>query len=82
MQQTSRVTIKGQVTIPKAIRESLDIKVGDLVLFVDKGNNVILKPAKTLLDLKGAIKTDKKPKSWREVREAAKKDVIKETLDK
>ena len=82
MQQTSRVTVKGQVTIPKAIRESLDIKVGDLVLFVDKGNNVILKPAKTLLDLRGAIKTDKKPKSWREVREAAKKNVIKEVLDK
>ena len=82
MQQTSRVTIKGQVTIPKAIRESLDIKVGDLVLFVDKGDNVILKPAKTLLDLKGAIKTDKKPQSWSEVREAAKKNVIREVLDK
>ena len=82
MQQTSRVTIKGQVTIPKAIRESLDIKVGDLVLFVDKGDNVILKPAKTLLDLKGAIKTDKKPQSWSEVREAAKKNVIREVSDK
>lgn len=32
---TTKVTSKGQITIPKDIRESLDIKTGDEVEFVE-----------------------------------------------
>lgn len=37
-----RITVKGQVTIPKEIREKLGLKPGDLVEFVYKDNKVYL----------------------------------------
>ncbi len=39
-----RVQAKGQVTIPKQIRESLAIKPGDQVVFVETEAGVLLKP--------------------------------------
>ena len=36
---------KGQVTIPRKIRNKLNLKRGDLVLFVETESGVMLKPA-------------------------------------
>ncbi|MEW6721557.1 MAG: AbrB/MazE/SpoVT family DNA-binding domain-containing protein [Thermodesulfobacteriota bacterium] len=49
------VTSKGQVTIPKEIREYLDIRANDRVEFVREGNRVLIVPVKTLKDLRGAV---------------------------
>lgn len=38
-----RITSKGQVTIPKAIREALGVKYGDRVDFVEKDGRIIVK---------------------------------------
>ena len=81
MQAKAKVTIKGQVTIPKKIREKLNIRPSDFVLFVRKGNEVVIKPARTLLDLRGLIKTDKKIEEWEKVRDTAKKYVINEVME-
>ncbi len=81
MQAKAKVTIKGQVTIPKKIREKLNIRPSDFVLFVRKGNEVVIKPARTLLDLRGLIKTDKKIEDWEKVRDNAKKYVINEVME-
>jgi len=81
MQAKARITIKGQVTIPKKIREKLNIQPSDFVLFVRKGNEVVIKPARTLLDLRGLIKTDKKIEDWEKVRDNAKKYVINEVME-
>ena len=51
----STVTSKGQVTIPKQIRDRLGIRVHDKVDFVVEGNCVTMVPVKTLLDLRGAV---------------------------
>lgn len=40
-----RVQAKGQVTIPKEIREKLKLQPGDLVVFVDTEDGVMVKPA-------------------------------------
>jgi AbrB family looped-hinge helix DNA binding protein len=41
----SKVTRQGQVTIPIAIREKLDIKIGDTILFEERDGQVaILRP--------------------------------------
>lgn len=40
-----RVQAKGQVTIPKEIREKLKLQPGDLVVFVDTDDGVMVKPA-------------------------------------
>lgn len=41
--RSSRVSPKFQVTIPKDVRESLGIDVGDLIVFVNDRNEVTLK---------------------------------------
>lgn len=52
----STVTSKGQVTIPKEIRDLLHIRSNDKVDFVLDGDRVLLVPVKTLLDLRGAVR--------------------------
>jgi len=57
--QQAKVTFKGQITIPKAVREALDIREGDSVTFQLDGNQAVLKPLKKkpLVDFFGAFPT-------------------------
>ncbi len=57
--QQAKVTFKGQITIPKAVREALDICEGDSVTFRIDGNHAVLKPLKKkpLVDFFGAFPT-------------------------
>lgn len=41
--ELARVTTKGQITIPKSIREMLNIKEGSQIIFLQKGNDIIIK---------------------------------------
>ena len=41
----TRVSFKGQVTIPKKVRNKLKIAPGDFVLFEEKKDEVVLKKA-------------------------------------
>jgi AbrB family looped-hinge helix DNA binding protein len=52
----STVTSKGQVTIPKAIRGLLHIEPSDKVDFAVEKGRVILRPVRTLRELRGAVK--------------------------
>jgi AbrB family looped-hinge helix DNA binding protein len=42
MLDMARISIKGQVTIPIAVRKSLGLKEGDKVVFAQKGDNIVL----------------------------------------
>jgi len=42
MLDVSRVTSKGQVTIPVAMRRKLGVKDGDKVVFIEEGNRIII----------------------------------------
>ena len=44
------VQAKGQVTIPKGIREKLNVQPGDLVVFVETDEGVMVKPAAVMTD--------------------------------
>ena len=78
---TSKVTSKGQTTIPKGIRERLGIKTGDRVAFLLRDDGVLLRPVKgTLLDLRGSIKPRKRPDDLDEVRRAAKETLAKKAV--
>lgn len=72
----SSVTSKGQVTIPKSIRDDLGIHPNDRVSFIREGNRVILEPIKTLKSFRGAIKT-KGSRSFTDERAEAKNAVGK-----
>lgn len=53
---TSTITTKGQVTIPKHIRDSLHLDTGDKVEFIFKDNEVIIKPiTKKASDVAGLL---------------------------
>lgn len=41
--ELAKVTSKGQITIPKAIRDALKIKEGGKIIFIRKGNDIIIK---------------------------------------
>ena len=45
--ELAKVTSKGQITIPIAIRNALGIREGDKVLFMEEGDRVILTNAST-----------------------------------
>ncbi len=43
----SPLSEKGQVTIPKEIRDILELRAGDRVVFIDKDDHVIIRKAGT-----------------------------------
>src|SRR6266481_9290293 len=54
----SAITVKGQATIPKAIREDLGLKPGDQVkFFVHPDGSVVLLPKLPASALRGIIKS-------------------------
>ena len=56
----SALTVKGQMTIPKAIREYLHLKPGDKVrFFVHPDGTVVLLPKLPVTALRGMLKTTK-----------------------
>ena len=57
MVNRAKITFKGQVTIPKEIRNALAIKEGDSVIFIVEGDHAILKPIKkkSLSDFYGTL---------------------------
>lgn len=59
------ITSKGQITLPKAVREALGIGPGDRVDFVQMadGNFAVLPATQPLKRLKGIIPRPKKPVS-------------------
>ncbi len=42
---TARLTSKGQLTIPKVVRESLNVSKGDAVIFEEKNGDIVLRKA-------------------------------------
>jgi len=59
MPKVSKITKKGQVTIPKDMRDQLDLDAGKRVFFVRKGSKLEIEPVPDFLDLKGSVESDK-----------------------
>jgi len=58
----SQVTKKGQVTIPKPMRDSLELKTGDSVVFSLRDRELVLrkKERRSILSLGGIVEGRKK----------------------
>ncbi len=74
----STITSKGQVTIPKPLRDQLNLTPHDKVDFSINGDQIILRPVKTLRDLRGCIRGKGDPEAERS---AAKKAVAGRVMD-
>ncbi len=54
-----KVSAKGQITLPKALRDALDIQPGDNIAVTQVDDHVELRPiTKTLFDMIGIIPVD------------------------
>jgi AbrB family looped-hinge helix DNA binding protein len=65
----AKVTSKGQVTVPKVVRDALGIRDGDEVIFRVEGNRALLARTPNLLDLAGTVSVPaaKRNVAWDEV---------------
>jgi len=72
MQQITTVTQKGQITIPKKLRDEFAIGKYSKVILEKSKNFIKITPAKDILDLAGSF-IPKKVKSVLEAREAMEK---------
>jgi AbrB family looped-hinge helix DNA binding protein len=65
----AKVTSKGQVTVPKAVRDALGIKEGDEIVFRVEGNRAVLARTPDFLVLAGTIRVPaaKRNVAWDEV---------------
>ena len=69
MDAAARVTSKGQVTVPKAVRDALGIKQGDHVVFRVEGNRAVLARTADFLSLAGTVRVPatKRNAAWEDV---------------
>lgn len=69
---TSTLTSKGQLTVPKEVRERLKLKTGDKVQFtINKDGKIELSPIKVRLkDLKGLLPHPKKKVTLKDMEDA------------
>ena len=69
MDAAAKVTSKGQVTVPKVVREALGIKEGDAVVFRVEGNRAVLARTADFLSLAGSVKVPaaKRNAAWDDV---------------
>jgi AbrB family looped-hinge helix DNA binding protein len=65
----STLTRKGQVTIPKPLRDQLGLHLGDRISFHLRGKEIVLKPVqRTILDLEGSVPPRQRPESFDDIR--------------
>ena len=69
MEVSARVTSKGQITIPRAVREALAVEEGDQVVFRVEGQRAIIARSPDLLELAGSVSVpaSRRGTPWAEV---------------
>ena len=75
MELAARVTSKGQITIPKEVRDALSIETGDEVVFRIEADRAVLARTPDLLDVAGIIEVPRSKRSipWNDVRETTRR---------
>ncbi|MGB9111771.1 MAG: AbrB/MazE/SpoVT family DNA-binding domain-containing protein [Acidimicrobiales bacterium] len=69
MDAAARITSKGQITVPKVVREALGIETGDQVIFHVEGHRAVLARTSDFLELAGSVSVPatKRNVAWDEV---------------
>jgi len=73
MDVAARLTSKGQITIPKTVRDTLELEPGDQVVFRLEGGRAILARTKDFLELAGTVTVpaEKRGAAWDDIRREA-----------
>ena len=69
MEVSARLSSKGQVTVPRAVREALSLEEGDHLVFRVEGDRAILARTADLITLAGSVSVPaaKRGAPWAEV---------------
>jgi antitoxin PrlF len=69
MEMAARVTSKGQITIPKTVRDALGLSTGDVVYFRVRGGDAVLAKDRDFLALAGSIEVpiEARGRDWDEI---------------
>jgi len=69
MDAAAKLTSKGQVTVPKSVRDALGLEEGDEVVFHVEGNRAVLARTPDFLSLAGSmpVPAAKRNVAWDEV---------------
>jgi AbrB family looped-hinge helix DNA binding protein len=70
MDVAAQLSSKGQLTVPKVVRDALGLVEGDQVVFRVEGRRAVLARTPNLLDLAGSVSVpaEKRRTPWSEVR--------------
>ena len=71
---TATLTQKGQITIPKKIRQTLNLKANDKIVFVMREGQIIIKPVRDILSLCGVVPVTKE-QDFNKIRQQVIKDI-------
>jgi len=71
---TATLTQKGQITIPKKIRQKLNLKPNHKIIFVMREGQIIMKPVRDILSLRGAVPVTKE-QDFNKIRQQVIKDI-------
>ncbi len=76
---TAIVTSKGQITIPKPVRDGLGVESGDRVEFVEleRGVYTVVAATRDIRDLKGVIPKPAKPVSIEDMNKAVRRHAVR-----
>lgn len=55
MEVTARLSSKGQITVPRAVREALSLEEGDRLVFRVEGDHAVVARTPDLLALAGSV---------------------------
>lgn len=78
--QIVSITSQGQISIPAKMRRELGLNEKEQALVSVENGKVIVKPIKDLLDLRGSLKTNKRPLTNKELHEAFGEYLAKEAI--
>ncbi len=70
MEVSARLSSKGQVTVPRAVREALSLEEGDRLVFRVEGDHAVMARTADLLSLAGSVSVPagKRDTPWTQVR--------------
>ncbi|MGI8460064.1 MAG: AbrB/MazE/SpoVT family DNA-binding domain-containing protein [Solirubrobacterales bacterium] len=82
MDATARITSKGQITVPKGVREALGLHEGDQIHFRVERSRAIVSKTPDFLELAGtvAVPAEKRGTPWDEIIRQAHADVARKAL--
>jgi antitoxin PrlF len=76
--KTSQLTVKGQVTVPKELRERFNLGPGSRVAFEEEADGIKVRPVrKTIMDWAGSLRSPEPTLSQAEIRRRVKQEVAK-----